>query len=69
MFKLITFILAAIPVVLFVRAILGGPLRRAPAVSRAVADFKRQVDYVVWAILILVACGMVFSVVKLLVDR
>jgi len=69
MIKLITFILAAIPVVLFVRAILAGPLKRSPTVSRAVADFRRHIDYVVWAILALMAAGMVFSILKLLIDR
>jgi ABC-type phosphate/phosphonate transport system permease subunit len=68
MFKLITIIVAALPVVLFLRSIFMGPLRRSPAVSRAVSDFKRQVDYVVWAILVLMACGMVYSVAKLIMN-
>jgi hypothetical protein len=68
MLKLIGLIIAAIPVVLFLRAILTGPLGRTRTVSRAVADFKKQVDYVVWAILVLIGCGLVYSVVKLLWD-
>ncbi|HLN10270.1 MAG TPA: hypothetical protein VK281_15115 [Xanthobacteraceae bacterium] len=68
MFKLIAIILAAVPVVLFLRSIFAGPLRRSPAVRRAVSDFKRQVDYVVWAILVLMACGTVYSIAKLIMS-
>ncbi len=66
MYKLIAIILAALPVLLFLRRIFMGPLRRSPAVARAVSDFKRQVDYLVWAILVLMGCGMVYSIAKLI---
>jgi len=68
MFKLIAIILDAVPVVLFLRSIFAGPLRQSPAVRRAVSDFKRQVDYVVWAILVLMACGTVYSIAKLIMS-
>jgi hypothetical protein len=64
MFKLIGFIVAAVPVVLFLRALFGKSIKR----SQAVADFKRQVDYVVWAILFLIACGIVYSLARLIFD-
>jgi hypothetical protein len=66
MYKLIALILAALPVVLFVRSIFIGPLRRSPAVSKAVSDFKKNVDYLVWAILIVMTCGVIYSIVKLI---
>lgn len=66
MYKLIAIILAALPVVLFLRSIFKRSSRRSPALSRAVSDFKRQIDYLVWAILILMACGVVYSIAKLI---
>ena len=43
MYKLITIILAAIPVILFLRTIFMGQLKR----SQAVSDFRKQIDYLV----------------------
>jgi len=65
MFKLVSVILAALPVVLFLRTILMGQLKR----SRAVSDFRKQVDYVVWIILILIGCGLVYSIGKLILPE
>jgi hypothetical protein len=62
MFKLISIILAAIPVVLFLRAIFMGPSKRR---SQAVSDFKKQIDYLVWAALFLIGCGIVYGIVTL----
>ena len=64
MFKLIGIIVAAMPVILFVRALFMGSKRR----SQAVSNFKKQVDYVVWAILFMISCGVVFSIGKLIYD-
>ena len=64
MYKLIGIIMAAMPVILFLRAMFMGSKKR----SQAVSNFKKQVDYVVWVILILIGCGVVFSIVKLLYD-
>jgi hypothetical protein len=64
MFKLIGLLVAAMPVILFVRAIFMSSKKR----SQAVANFKQQVDYVVWLILIFIGCGVVFSVGKLIYD-
>jgi len=65
MYKLISIILAALPVILFLRTILMGQMKR----SQAVSDFRKQVDYVVWIILILIGCGFVDSIGKLIVHE
>jgi len=62
MFKLIGIIIAAMPVVLFLRAIFKG---RSTKASRVWADLKKQIDYVVWAILVMIGCGVVYSIAKL----
>jgi len=64
MLKLIGIIVAAMPVILFVRAIFMGSKKR----SQAMSNFKKQVDYVVWAILFMIGCGLVFSIGKLIYD-
>jgi hypothetical protein len=64
MLKLIGIIVAAMPVILFLRAMFMGSKRR----SQAVSNFKKQVDYAVWAILVMIGCGVVFSLGKLLYD-
>ena len=65
MYKLISIILAAIPVILFLRTILLGQLQR----SRAVSEFRKQIDYLVWIILILIGCGLVYSLGKLILPE
>jgi len=64
MFKLIGLIIAAMPVILFLRAMLTGSKRG----SQAISNFKKQVDYVVWAILFMIGCGVTFSIGKLIYD-
>jgi hypothetical protein len=64
MLKLIGIIVATMPVILFVRAMFMGSRRRAQAVS----DFRRQVDYAVWAILLLIGAVLVVSIGKLILD-
>jgi len=65
MYKLISIILAAVPIILFLRTILKGQLKR----SQAMSDFRKQVDYVVWIILILIGCGLVYSIGKLILPE
>ena len=65
MYKLITIILAAMPVILFLRTIFIGQLKR----SQAVSDFRKQIDYLVWIILILIGCGLVYSLGKLILSE
>lgn len=62
MFKLIGIIIAAMPVVLFLRAIFKG---RSTKPSKAWSDLKKQIDYVVWAILFMIGCGVVYAIAKL----
>jgi hypothetical protein len=64
MYKLIGIVLVAIPVILFLRTIFMGQLKR----SQAVSDFKKQIDYLVWMILILIGCGLVYSIGKLILS-
>ena len=64
MYKLIGIIMAAMPVILFLRAMFMGSKKR----SQAVSNFKKQVDYVVWAILFMIGVGLVLSIGKLIYD-
>jgi surface polysaccharide O-acyltransferase-like enzyme len=64
MLKLIGIIVAAMPVILFVRALFMGSNRRAQAVS----NFRRQIDYAVWMILFMIGLVLVFSIGKLILD-
>jgi uncharacterized membrane protein YbjE (DUF340 family) len=64
MFKLIGLLVAAMPVILFLRAVFMGSKKR----SQAVSNFKKQVDYVVWVILFFIGCGVVFSIGKLIYE-
>jgi hypothetical protein len=64
MLKLIGIIVAAMPVILFLRAMFMGSRKR----SQALSNFKKQVDYAVWAILVMIGCGVVFSLGKLIYD-
>jgi hypothetical protein len=68
MLKLIGILVAAMPVILFVRAIFKGPLPGSKRRSQAMSEFRKQVDYAVWAILFLIGCGVVFSIGKLIYD-
>jgi hypothetical protein len=61
MFKFISILIALIPVVLLLRAVIG----RSTVMKRAVADFKRQIDILVWLILLMMAAAIIYSVVML----
>jgi hypothetical protein len=65
MYKLTSIILAAIPVILFLRTIFMGHLKR----SQAVSDFRKQIDYLVWIILIFIGCGLVYSLGQLILPE
>ena len=65
MYKLIAILLAAIPVVLFLRAIFTAQSKKR---SQAVSKFKKQLDYLVWAILFLVACEVIYLVGTLMLN-
>ena len=65
MFKLIGIVIAIIPVFMFLRAIFG----RSVVMKQAVSEFQRQIDYLVWVILFLIAVGLVYSLVNLFHPR
>jgi hypothetical protein len=62
MFKVIGIILAALPIVLFLRSLFFGKSKKT---SQAMAEFKKHVDYVVWVILFFIGCGVVYAIGKL----
>ena len=49
----------AMPVILFLRTIF---FKRSKVMKEASSAFRRQVDYLVWMILFLVGCALVYSV-------
>jgi hypothetical protein len=59
MLKLIVILAAAIPVILFLRTLLCGKSR---VLSQATADFRRQIDYLMWGILFVIGCWLVYSI-------
>jgi predicted cation transporter len=65
MYKLIWIILGVVPVVLFLRAIFTTQSKKR---SQAVAEFKKRVDYIVWAMLLLIGCGLVYSIASLILN-
>lgn len=62
--QLIGIVLAGVPMILFLRTIFMGQSKR----SQAVSDFKKQIDYLVWMILILIGCGLVYSLGRLILS-
>jgi hypothetical protein len=64
MFKLISILIALIPVFLLLRSLVG----RSATMKRAVADFKKQIDFLVWVILLMTAAAIIYSVVTLVLS-
>ena len=58
MYKLIAILVAAVPVILFLRTVF---FKQSKVMKEASSAFRRQVDYLVWAILFLVACALLYS--------
>jgi hypothetical protein len=65
MYKLISIILVLIPVVLFLRTFFT---TRSKKRSQAVSNFKKQLDYLVWVILFLIACEVVYFIGTLILS-
>jgi hypothetical protein len=65
MYKLIGIILVSIPVVLFLRTIFTAQSKKR---SQAVSNLKKQVDYLVWVILFLIACEVVYFIGTLILS-
>jgi hypothetical protein len=63
MSKLLVFLVAAVPVVMLFNRLF---VRRSPQMQKALADFRRQVDYAAWALLALAAAGIVYALGKLI---
>ncbi len=63
MYKLIGLIVAAIPAVLFLRALFAG---RSKKKSQAMSNFRKQVDYLVWVMLFLIGCEVAYTVGSLI---
>ena len=65
MYKLIGIAVAAIPVVLFLRAIL---VRQSKKRAQALSDFKKRMDTLVSLVLVLIGCAVVYAIAKLIYD-
>ena len=59
MYKLITLLAASIPIILFLKTVFFG---KSKVMREASSAFRKQVDYLVWGILFLVSCALVYSV-------
>jgi len=63
MLKLITILAASIPIILFVKNVF---FKKSKVMQQASAEFRKQVDYLVWGILFLVGCVIIYSIVRLI---
>lgn len=61
--KIIAFIAAAIPVILFVRSVF---FRRTTRLGEGVKEFKKQFDVAIWIFLGLVGCVFAIAIGKLI---
>jgi hypothetical protein len=59
MYKLIAILVAAMPIILFLRTVF---FKRSKVMREASSAFKKQVDYLVWAIMFLVACALLYAI-------
>jgi hypothetical protein len=62
---MLSIILAATPVILFLRTMFIGQIE---AIASRV-QLQKQIDYLVWIILILIGCGLVYSLGKLILPE
>ena len=63
MLKLITILAALVPVILFVKNVF---FRKSKVMQQASAEFRKQVDFLMWGILFLVGCAIVYSFGRLI---
>jgi multisubunit Na+/H+ antiporter MnhB subunit len=63
LFKIIAFLAATIPIVLFVRSVV---LRRPSRMREGVQEFRKQVDFAIWGCVGLIGCIVAFALGKLL---
>jgi hypothetical protein len=62
LFKIMAFVVAAVPIFLFLRSVF---FRRTTRASEGLKDFKKQADLAVSIFLFLIACAVVVTVGKL----
>lgn len=62
MFKLISLLFTAVMAFLFLRAVFG----RTTVMKRAMSNLRKEVDFVVWVMLVLIAVAIVYSAVVLI---
>jgi hypothetical protein len=58
-YKLITILVAAIPVIVFLKTVLFG---KSKVMREASAAFRKQVDYLFWGLMLLVSCALLYSI-------
>jgi hypothetical protein len=63
LFKIIAFIAAALPIILFLRSVL---FRRPTRFSAALKEFKKEVDFAITVFLVLVGITVAYALGKLL---
>jgi hypothetical protein len=63
MYKLITILAAAIPIIVFLKTVLFG---KSKVMREASASFKKQIDYAIWVILFLVGSALLYSLSTLI---
>jgi hypothetical protein len=59
MYKLMGIMVAALPIILFLRAIFTAQSKKR---SQAVSNFKKQVDYLLWVIVFLIGCEIAYFI-------
>jgi hypothetical protein len=63
LFKIIAFIAAALPLVLFARSVL---FRRPTRFGARLQEFKKEVDFAVTVFLVLVGCVVAFAIARVI---
>ena len=59
MYKLIAILVAAMPIILFLRTVF---FKQSKVMKEASSAFRKQVDYLVWMIFSLVALALIYSI-------
>jgi hypothetical protein len=62
LFKIMAFVVAAVPIFLFVRSVF---FRRTTRVNESLKDFKKQADLAVSIFLFLIGCAVIVTAAKL----
>ena len=63
MYKLFAILVAAMPIILFLKTVF---FAKSKVMQEASSAFRKQIDYLVWAILFFVGCGIIYSVGSLI---